>query len=126
MGPKVQLRCIGNRVLNSQTAYAISSCGLTGEIGFPLHGQELLFEVVAFFAAGNDIALGGFPSPGNGYEMIHGEIFGRDCATAVMTNAFVTFSFPPLGAAHLSRLLAFPLDVVFRKIVCEWVHVISA
>ena len=81
---------------------------LTGEVGFPLQGKELLLLIVAFLAAGNDIALGGFSPPGDGYDVIHGELFGRDRATAVMTDAFVTFSFPPLGTAHLTRLCGVP------------------
>ena len=101
------------------------SCRLTGEVGFPLHGQKLLLLIVAFLTAGNHIAPGGFSPPGNGYDVIHGEIFGRDRATAVMTDAFVAFSFPPLGTAHLTRLLAFPPDVVFRKAIGVWVHFLS-
>ena len=98
------------------------SCRLTEEVGFPLHGKELLLLIVAFLTAGNDIALGGFSASGDGHDVIHGELFGLDRATAVMTDAFITFSFPPLGAAHLTRLVTFPLDVVFRKIVSVWVH----
>lgn len=112
------------RMFRKAADATFSSC-LTREVSFPLHRQELLLPVVAFLAAGNHIALGGFPPPGNGYDMIHGELFGWDRAAAVMTDTFVTFTFPPLGAAHFARLLALSLDVVFRKIVCEWVHVIA-
>ena len=98
------------------------SCRLTGEVGFPLHRKELLLLIVAFLTAGNDITFCGFSASGDGYDVIHGELFGRYRATAVITDAFVTFSFPPLGVAHLPRLVTFPLDVVFRKIICVWVH----
>ncbi len=104
------------------TAYAARLCCLTGEVSLPLHGQELLFLIVAFFTAGNDIALGGFTAPGDGYDVIHGEFFGWDRTTTVVTEALVTFSFPPLGVAHLTRPVTFPLDVFFRKIVGKWVH----
>jgi hypothetical protein len=103
-------------------AYAARSCRLAGEVGFPLHGNELLLLIVAFLAAGNDITFGGFSASGDGYDVIHGELFGLDRATAVITDAFVTFSFPPLGVAYLPRFVTFPLDVVFRKIICVWIH----
>jgi len=103
----------------------VRSYRLTGEVGFPLQWQKLLFLRVTFLAAGNDIALGGFSTPGKGYDVIHGELFGQDRATAVMTDTLVTLSFPPLGASHLARLVTFPLDVVFRKIIGVWVHFIS-
>jgi hypothetical protein len=92
----------------------------------PLHGKELLLLIVAFFTAGNDIALGAFTASGDGYDVIHGEFFGWNRTTAVMAEAFVTFSFPPLGVAHLPRLAALPLDIAFRKIVGKWVHFKSA
>ena len=56
----------------------IRSCRLTEEVGLPLHGQELLLLIVAFFTAGNDIALGGLTPPGDGYDVVHGEFFGRE------------------------------------------------
>jgi len=106
-------------------ATATRSWRLPGEVGLPFQRKELLLLIVTFLAAGNDIALGGFPPPGNGYDVIHGEIFGRDRATAVMTDALVTFSLPPLGAAHLTRFVSFPPDILFRKIIGVWVHLLS-
>ena len=89
------------------------SCRLTEEVGFPLHGKELLLLIVAFLTAGNDIALGGFSASGDGYDVIHGQFFGQDRTTAVMAETFVTFSLPPLGAVQLTRLVTLPFDVVF-------------
>ena len=107
------------------TANAPRLCRLTGEVGLPFHGQKLLLLIVAFFTAGDDIALGGFTAPGDGYDVIHGKFFGWDRTTTVVTEALVTFSFPPLGVAHLTRPVTFPFDVFFRKIVGKWVHFIS-
>ncbi len=95
------------------TANDVRSFHLTGEVGLPLHGQELFFQVVAFLTAGNNITFGGFSAPGDGYDVIHGQFFGQDRATAVITGAFVTFSFPPLGAAHFARLVTFFIYIVF-------------
>ena len=108
--------------MSRNTANDVRSCRLTGEVELPLHRQELLLLIVAFFTAGNDIALGGFTAPGDGYDVVHGEFFWWDRTTTVVTEALVTFSFPPLGAAHLTRFVTFPFDVFFRKIVGKWVH----
>ena len=104
----------------------VESFGVPGEVAFPFQRKPLFFLIVTFLAAGNNIAFGGFTPPGDGYDVIHGELFGWKRTAAVVTDAFVTFSFPPLGLAHFTCLVTFALDVVFRKIIGVWVHFLSA
>lgn len=83
----------------------------------PFHGQQLLFSVVAFFAAGHHIALGALAASGYGHDVIHGQIFGRERPAAVMANPFGQAAFPPLGFAQRSGLVTLPFLVVCAKII---------
>ena len=83
----------------------------------PFHGQQLFFGVVAFFAAGHDIALGALAAAGYGHAVIHGQIFGRERPAAVMADPFGQAAFPPLGFAQRSGLVTLPFLVVCAKII---------
>ena len=74
----------------------------------PLYGKELLFGVVALFAAGHDVALGAFSPAGNRYDMVHGELFGRCWTVAIVADTPCQATFPPLGFAQLPGAVAFP------------------
>ena len=87
------------------------------EVLFPFHGKQLLFSVVAFFAAGHHIALGALAAAGYGHDVIHGQIFGRERPAAVMANPFGQAAFPPLGFAQRSGLVALPFLIVCAQIV---------
>ena len=100
----------------------LASFGRPGEVVFPFQKKPLFFLIVAFLAAGNNIAFGGFPPAGDRYDVIHGEFFGRKRTAAVVTDPLVAFPFPPLGLAHFTCLVTFALDVVFRKIIGVRVH----
>ena len=49
-----------------------------GQIDVPFHWKKLLLLIVTFLAAGDDIALGAFAAPRDGYDVIHGERLGRN------------------------------------------------
>ena len=68
------------RVVSNYSGW-IHSVGISGigrvkflQVLFPLHGQQLFFGIVAFFAARHDIASGALSAPGNGYNVIHGQL----------------------------------------------------
>ena len=77
----------------------------------------MLFSVVAFFAAGHDIALGALAAAGYGHDVIHGQIFGRERPAAVMANPFGQAALPPLGFAQRSGLVTLPFLIVCAQIV---------
>ena len=66
------------------------------KVVLPLHGQELLFRVVAFLAAGDHVALGGPAAAGDRHDVVHGELTRREQAAAVMTRTLGQAAFPPL------------------------------
>ena len=89
------------------------------EILLPFHGQQLLFGVVAFLAAGRHVALGALAAAGYRHDVIHGQIFGREGSAAVMANPFGQAALPPLRFAQRSGLVALPFLIVFTQVVGE-------
>ena len=90
---------------------------------FLLHWQVIFLFVIAFLAAWHHISLACPAAPGDGYDMIHGQLFGRDRTPAVVAHAFCTSAFPPLGSPEFPCFPAFPFDVRFfqpkGKGVCQ-------
>ena len=95
------------------------------KVVFPLHGQELLFRVVAFLAAGDHVALGGPAAAGDRDDVVHGELAWREPAAAVMTYTLGQATFPPLRSPQLAGLVAFPLEIVFLKVDGEKACLVS-
>ena len=89
---------------------------------FPFNGQELFFGIVALLASGDHVPFGGLSASGNGHNMVHGQLLGRDRAPAVVADALGTASFPPLGVPKFSGLAALPFDVFLLQIICKWLH----
>ena len=80
----------------------------------------MFFGGVAGFAARHHIAPGAFAAARNRDDVIHGQRFGRGCASAIMTFAFGHPALPPLGLPQLPGLAAFSFYVSFIKIICKW------
>ena len=89
------------------------------EILLPFHGQQLLFGIVAFFAAGHYITFGALAAAGYGHNVIHGQIFGRGGPAAVMANPFCQAALPPLRFSKRPCLVTLPFLIVFAKIIGE-------
>ena len=93
-----------------------------GQIVFPLHGQQLLFIVVARFTAGCQVPFCAFPSAGDRYNMIHGQFFRGDLTTAIGANPFGTSPFPPLRMPQIPGLVTLPADIGIVEIESIWFH----
>ena len=87
------------------------------EVLFPFHGQQLLFGVVAFLAAGHYVAFGALAAAGYGHNVIHGQVFGRNRPAAIMAGAFCQAALPPLGLSQSPGAVALPFLVVQAKVV---------
>jgi hypothetical protein len=87
------------------------------EILLPLHRQEVFFHIVAGFAAGHHISAAAFPTAGNRHDVIHGQLFGRRWACAVITFTLCDPAFPPLGFPEFPGLAAFAFQIRFFQII---------
>jgi hypothetical protein len=85
----------------------------------PFNGQQLLFGVIAFFAAGHHITFGALAAAGYGHNVIHGQIFGRGRPAAVMANPLCQTALPPLRFSQRSCLVTLSFLIVFAKIIGE-------
>ncbi len=91
---------------------------------FPFHWKKMPFGVVAFLTRRNDVAFCASATPGNGYDMVHGQFFGSCRATAVVAGAFGATALPPLRASEFSGLVPFSVHFFFCQIVGERFHFI--
>jgi len=97
----------------------------TLQIGFPLHGKHLFLVGVARLARRYDIAFGGLAAPGDGNDVIHGQLGGRRLPAAIMTTPLGALPLPPRGAAQLTRLAPLGLDARFVQVIgigAEFAH----
>ena len=95
------------------------------EIIFPLHRQELFFHIVARFTARNHVSPGAFAAAGNRNDVIHGQLFGRRRAPAVITFTLCHLAFPPLGFPEFPGLAAFPFQIRFFQIIGKGLNWLS-
>ena len=72
------------------------------QVFIPLDRKQIFLLVVAVLAGRRKIALGAFPSPYQGDNMVHGQYCGTDMPAAVVTDPFRHLSLPP------GRLPQFP------------------
>ena len=89
------------------------------QVLIPFHGKQLFFGRVAFFAAGHHIALGALAAAGYGHDMVHGQLFGRGGAAAVMADPFGQAALPPLGVSQRPGFMTLPFQIFFAKIIGE-------
>jgi len=68
------------------------------------------FLGVAILTAWDHVPFGTLSAPGNGDQMIHGELTCWELTPTVVAYPFGTFPFPPLGRAQFSRLFALTVD----------------
>jgi len=80
------------------------------------------FCIVAFLTRCNDVAFCASATPGDGYDMVHGQFFGSCWAAAVVAGAFGATAFPPLRASEFSGLVSFSVHFFFCHIVGERFH----
>lgn len=92
------------------------------QVLFPLYGEQLLFGVVALFAAGHYVALGAFAAARYGHNVIHGQFFRQGRSAAVMADTFRQAPFPPLGIAQYSGFAALPFEVFLAQIIGKGVY----
>jgi len=70
----------------------------------PLRRQHTLFLRIACFAAWHQVKFFRTPSPGKGNHMIHGQFFGGELRSAIVTYSGRSFSLPPLAVPKLPGL----------------------
>jgi len=77
----------------------------------------LLFSIIALLAAWHHVALGGFTTPRDGNDVVHGEFPRWKISAAIVTLPFGELAFPPLTFSQFSRLttLAFEITFFWRK-----------
>ena len=80
------------------------------------------FGVVAFLTRSNDVAFCASATPGDGYDMVHGQFFGRCRAAAVVAGAFGAAALPPLRTSEFSGLAPFPVHFFFCHVVGKRFH----
>jgi len=80
------------------------------------------FGVVAFLTRRNDVTFCASATPGDGYDMVHGQFFGSGRALAVVAGAFGATALPPLRASEFSGFSPFPAHFFFCQIVGKRFH----
>jgi hypothetical protein len=75
--------------------------------------QPVLAFGIAFFATRHKIAFGGFTTPNDRHEMIHGQNCRREFAAAMVAEAKGSLALPPLAGTQLSSLSALAADFFF-------------
>jgi len=73
----------------------------------------LLLSVIALLAAWHHIAFDGFTAPGDGNDMVHGELSSWKISYAIVTFTFGKPTFPPLTFSQFSRLAALAFEITF-------------
>ena len=81
-------------------------------------GGKILFSVVTFFAAGDEVAAITATAARDRDEMVHGQFIGREFFSAVMANSPGQLVFPPGRLSNFPCLFPFAPDmgVVFLNI----------
>ena len=81
------------------------------EISLPFERQQVLLGAVTRLAGRDTIAPGTVPTAHQRHDMIEGQLPGSDLPVAVMADAGGDAIAPPLAAAQLAGLVAFPAEL---------------
>ena len=90
------------------------------QISFPLHWKKLFFLIITCLAGRNEIPLGAFATPGYGYNVIHGQLFGGRGLATIVTDALGTTSLPPLRSAQLTGLATLGFYMRLVEVIRVW------
>jgi hypothetical protein len=83
------------------------------QVVFPLHGKKVFFPGVAFLANRNHVSFGAPASPNEGYDVIHGQIPGRNFFPAIVADPFGQPLLPPSGLLEFPRPIPLAPNVFF-------------